>query len=131
MAGVSLANTNTVNQKSYTMTKCGTVVAKLVTVMYNQKSKNKENRMNKKQAKVEVDNLITVLTNYGVISNEVGEMLSEDIELIIRDITSLESEPLWKNHPSAQNKTNKTDVESVTDLWDALKAHKNDDEDFH
>jgi hypothetical protein len=113
------------------MTKCGTVVAKPVMVMYNQKSKNKENPMNKKQAATEVDNLITVLTNYGVITTEVGEMLLEDIELIINEITTLDAAPVWKNHPSAQNKTKKTDAENVTDLWDALKAHKDDDEDFH
>jgi hypothetical protein len=87
--------------------------------------------MNKKQAATEVDNLITVLTNYGVITTEVGEMLLEDIELIINEITTLDAAPVWKNHPSAQNKTKKTDAENVTDLWDALKAHKDDDEDFH
>lgn len=86
--------------------------------------------MNKKQAVSKVEELVATLESYGVLSSQVAETLAMDLCDIVNEITVAEEEPVWKNHPSAQNKTNKPKVENVTELWEALKKHK-EDEDFN
>jgi hypothetical protein len=88
--------------------------------------------MNKKQAISKVHELVTTLESYGVISSQAAETLAMDLSDIIDGIALPEKEePVWKNHPSAQSKTKKSDLDNVTLLWEALKSYKKDDEGFH
>jgi hypothetical protein len=86
--------------------------------------------MNKKQAVSKVQELVATLESYGVLSSQAAETLAMDLCDIVNGITVSEEEPIWKNHPSAQNKTKKPEIQNVTDLWEALKKHK-EDEDFN